>query len=311
MTTNSLRSVSVNRVRRVRVPVIGAGAAVVLVGLTTAPALAQQPEQRVRFDYATTSNRNGYGWVAPPGVRAIHVEVAGGAGGSDPGSTGRGGKGAVIEATMNIVDPIVFGDLGCTGDQASEVWVPGGPGGRGAGAAENGAAGGGATTLTAGNNASDDAGALLWAGGGGGGGGRGSGFGVNDGGDGGDAGLKGALAGGVGDSGDRGTAGGGAGGGTKELGTVTCLARISVNFGQPGQDAVGAGAGGGGGGGGYEGGCGGGAGSAVTEVGRSVIGSGGGGQAGDSSIRGPKVQSPSIKAANHGEGYVIITYRVG
>ncbi len=278
--------------------------------MTSPAAQAEGRTQRVRFE-CRTNPQGEFGWVAPAGVTSIRVEIAGGAGGSNPGNTGRGGKGAVVEATLAITDPIVSGDIGCSGNTIATQFYPGGPGGTAAGAANAGARGGGATFVEAGNNHSTVYQARIYAGGGGGGGGRGSGFGVNAGGDGGDAGAHGNPLGSLGEYGDNGLPGGGAPGGSPALGHSTCRAPIVVQYGQPGQNAVAAGGGGGGGGAGREGGCGGGAGSQAVDGGHVRTGSGGGGQPGESQITGPAVQSPVLAAKNHGDGYVVITYDVG
>jgi hypothetical protein len=253
-------------------------------------------------------------------VTSFQVQVVGGEGGSAPGTSGRGGLGADVDATLVVSDAVVDGVVGCSGDHRNANGFDGGPGGQAAGEADNGEAGGSGTQLTVKNPSIYDPDHLvvraqLWAGGGGGGGGRGSGFGVNSGGDGGDAG-RGRVGdrGAVGRPGDNGTAGGGAGGGTAALGDATCRAPISPRFGQPGQDAVDVGGGGGGGGGGYElGGCGGGAGSAAFDARRPIVGSGGGGQAGGTTGRGlgQYLRDTKFTTGNHGDGFVVITYRKG
>jgi hypothetical protein len=265
----------------------------------------------VRFDCHYRSSGT-FGWVAPAGVTSIKVEVAGGAGGSARGDTGRGGKGAVVEATLAIPQPIVFGDIGCSGDSAVQEFIPGGVGGSAAGGVDAGARGGAGTFFEAGSDVAPTAIARFYAGGGGGGGGRGSGFGVNAGGDGGDAGARGDVKGALGEFGDNGKPGGGAPGGSPVLGNATCNAPINVQAGQPGQNAVvSGGGGGGGGGGGVEGGCGGGAGSLITGGPiRPTIGSGGGGQPGESQIRsgGGALTSMTLEGKNREDGYVVITY---
>lgn len=295
----------------------GAGAALTalacgatLVGVTAAPAQAEAAVHRVSFDchYGSTGF---YNWVAPPGVTSIKVELAGGAGGSARGDTGKGGKGAVIEATLAIPQPILFGDIGCSGDTGGREEMPGGAGGSGAGGVFEGAHGGAGSFFEAGSNVAPAAMARFYAGGGGGGGGKGTGFGVNAGGDGGDAGARGALKGSLGEFGDNGKPGGGAPGGSPVLGNATCNAPINVQAGQPGQNAVVSGGGGGGGGGGVEGGCGGGAGSLILNVhDRPTIGSGGGGQPGQSQIRsgGGALTSSTLEGKNSGDGYFRITY---
>lgn len=284
-----------------------------LIGMTGAPAQAETRVHWVSFDchYRSTGS---FGWVAPPGVTSIKVEVAGGAGGFARGDTGKGGKGAVIEATLAIPQPIVFGDIGCSGDTAGPELIPGGDGGSAAGGVGAGARGGAGTFFEAGSDVAPAATARFYAGGGGGGGGRGAGFGVNAGGDGGDAGARGIVTGTLGEFGDNGGPGGGAPGGSQVLGNATCNAPINVQAGQPGQNAVVSGGGGGGGGGGVEGGCGGGAGSLIIGgPGRYTIGSGGGGQPGESQIRsgGGALKSMTLEGKNRGDGFVVITYTLG
>jgi hypothetical protein len=314
MTTDLRRAPSAARSRRTRrlgTAVTGVTCAVALVGLTSVTAQAQGTERHVRYDCTNTRPGVGFNWIAPPGVTTFHVVVAGGEGGSYPGETGRGGKGAVIEATITDPQPIAYGEIGCDGNTTAGDWYPGGTGGQAAGDADRGASGGGATSYASGINDRTRIDAHLVAGGGGGGGGRGSGFGINAGGDGGDAGIRlGRTEGQPGEAGDHGTPGGGFGGGTPEQPTLSCVNPIPADYGQPGLDATGAGGGGGGGGAGYDiGGCGGGAGFAVTERGRQVVGSGGGGQGGPSRLVGATITSSSIKATNDGGGYVVITYR--
>src|SRR4051794_12791159 len=115
-----------------------------LIGLTSAPAHADGAVHHVRFQ-CTDQVLGSFGWVAPAGVTSITVEVAGGAGGSNPGNSGRGGHGAVVRATLAIPQPIVFGDIGCSGDSPSRQFIPGGPGGSAAGRADAGASGGDST----------------------------------------------------------------------------------------------------------------------------------------------------------------------
>ena len=205
-----------------------------LVGVTAAPAQAETRVHWVTFDchYRSTGS---FGWVAPPGVTSIKVEMAGGAGGFARGDTGKGGKGAVIEATLAIPEPIVFGDIGCSGDTGGRELMPGGAGGSGAGGVVEGAHGGAGSFFEAGSNVAPAAMARFYAGGGGGGGGKGTGFGVNAGGDGGDAGARGALKGSLGEFGDHGRLGGGAPGGSPELGNTTCNAPFDVRQGSPGR----------------------------------------------------------------------------
>jgi hypothetical protein len=284
-----------------------------MVGLTSTPAMAAGPPKQVRFD-CTTSN-GGFAWYVPNGVTSFQLEVAGGAGGSQPGYTGRGGKGAVVTATVDVWQDglTAFISVGCSGARPAQGNTDGGQGGLGL-TANNGARGGSSTTVGViqGGNGPGDA-LLVRSGGGGGGGGRGSGFGVNAGGDGGDAGANGMPGGSPATPGDNGRPGGGASGTANSQGAPSprCPAVGSLNVGHPGFQAKDIGGGGGGGGGGDAGGCGGGAGSRVVSAGGTTIGSGGGGQAGSTAYFGDHLAGVSFAGTNRGDGYVLITYQGG
>ncbi len=136
MTTNGADR-QARRARRAGTALLSLACGATLVGVTGAPAQAETRVHWVTFDchYRSTGS---FGWVAPPGVTSIKVELAGGAGGFARGDTGKGGKGAVIEATLAIPQPIVFGDIGCSGDTGGQEFIPGGPGGRSAGGRRTG-----------------------------------------------------------------------------------------------------------------------------------------------------------------------------
>jgi hypothetical protein len=278
---------------------------VAIAGLTSSPATAAV-ETKVRFDCASTPNF--FNWTAPNGVTSIMVEVAGASGGDDPGDSGKGGKGAVVKATVDVTASAnrVAGEIGCSGDHPRPQGLAGGTGGTAVGAANPGGSGGGGTYLRVGNAAFTRITADVVAGGGGGGGGRGSGFGISRGGDGGSAGALG-LAAQPGDDADGGVLAGGGLGGNTILGGPNCSS-FNPKRGADGVDATGPGAGGGAGGGGAHGGCGGGAGFRIEDrPGFVTIGSGGGGESGTSSATGA-VRSVTVGPDSRKGGYVVITY---
>jgi hypothetical protein len=291
--------------RRLGVSLAAVAGVVTVIGLTSSPASAQV-EKRVRFDCATSPTT--FNWTAPQGVSSVSVEVAGAAGGDDPGESGRGGRGAVIKATVDVTSPAnrITGEIGCSGDEPRPQGIPGGTGGAPVGAANPGGSGGGGTYVFAGTPSFTRITAQIYAGGGGGGGGRGSGFGINAGGDGGDAGSLG-LAAVPGRDADGGALAGGGSGGNTANGGVICVT-LPTRRGADGQNATGPGAGGGAGGGGAHGGCGGGAGFRIEDrPGFVTIGSGGGGESGASSVSGA-VESVNVQADSRKDGYVVITY---
>ncbi len=296
---------------RTGLAVTGLAVAVAMVGLTSTPASAAGPMKQVRFD-CTAPNNGSFAWYVPNGLTSLQLEVAGGAGGGDaqPGFTGRGGKGAVVTATVSVWtgNLTVRGTVGCSGSRTTQGQVSGGAGGSGL-TANNGAAGGSSTQMAVLPEGSGDV-VFVRAGAGGGGGGRGSGFGVNAGGDGGDAGANGVPSGSPATPGDNGRPGGGASGTTNAQGapSATCPA-LDLGLGHPGLSAQTTGAGGGGGGGGDTGGCGGGAGFRVVSSGKTTIGSGGGGQAGSTMFFGDHLSAVTLVGKNRGDGYVLITYQ--
>jgi len=228
-------------------------------------------------------------WVVPAGVSRVHVTLIGGHGGHNTQNTANGGKGALVEADLDVTPAdTLYVEVGANGqDGGGTGYVVAAFNGGGLSGSTSPGAGGGATDIRTSPRA--NAGTLatrviVAAGGGGAGGGA-----ANPPAPGGDAGQPGANAPSPGDptlsaqGGGAGTAAAGGAGGAQSstggsAGTAGTLG-VGGNGGVPGDY------GGGGGGAGYYGGGGGGAGQSPLSYGAG----GGGGSSFTGSTLHPSV----------------------